>query len=66
MYRKIDDYEWEINSLRKENDDLKRRLTIMQDTIRRYQIEKQEMMKKHGITRMGPKIGVDEDVVLEN
>lgn len=59
MYRKIDDYEWEINALRRQNEDLKTRLKKMQDVIRRYQIEKQQLMKEHGITRMGPKIGVD-------
>lgn len=59
MRREIDEREVECNALRRENEDLKRRLKTMQDTIRRYQIEKQEMMKKHGITRMGPKIGIN-------
>lgn len=59
MYRKIEDIEAEANALRRQNEDLKTRLKKMQDVIRRYQIEKQQLMKEHGITRMGPKIGVD-------
>lgn len=53
MYRKIEDYESECNGLRRENKDLRNRLEKMQETIRRYQLERQELMKKLGL-RPGP------------
>lgn len=57
MRRKIEDIEAEANALRRQNEDLKKRLEKMQNTIRRYQLEKQALIKEYGITRMGPKIG---------
>lgn len=59
MYRKIENIEAEANALRRQNEDLKNRLKKMQDVIRRYQIEKQQLMKEHGVTRTDSKIGVD-------
>ena len=66
MYRKREDYESELNATRRENEDLKRRLEKMQKTIRRYQVERAEFMKEHGITKMGPKLEVKSDAILEN
>lgn len=66
MCRKREDYESELNATRRENEDLKRRLEKMQKTIRRYQVEKAEFMKEHGITKMGPKLEVKSDAILEN
>ena len=66
MYRKVEDYESELNALRRQNKDLKQRLEKMQNAIRRYQVERTEFMKKYGITKMGPKLEVKNDVILEN
>jgi predicted RNase H-like nuclease (RuvC/YqgF family) len=66
MYRKVEDYESEVNALRRQNKDLKQRLEKMQNAIRRYQVEKTEFMKKYGITKMGPKLEVKNDVILED
>ena len=49
MYRKVEDYESECNTLRRENEGLRKRLATMQDTIRQYQLEKKELQKKLGI-----------------
>ena len=66
MYRKVEETYCELNQLRRENESLKKRLKKMQEVIRRYQIEKAEFMKEHGITRMGPKLEVDNNAILEN
>lgn len=57
MYRKVEDYECELNVLRRDNEDLRKRLSIMQDTLRKYQIEKREILKKYGVKNLGPKEG---------
>lgn len=66
MYRKVEDYERELNTLRRQNKDLKQRLEKMQNAIRRYQVERTAFMKKYGITKMGPKLEVKNDAILEN
>ena len=66
MYRKVEETYCELNQLRRENESLKKRLKKMQEVIRRYQIEKAKFMKEHGITRMGPKLEVDNNAILEN
>lgn len=53
MYRKVEDYESECNTLRRENEDLRKRLKTLQETIRKYQLERQDLMKRLGL-RTGP------------
>lgn len=53
MFRKLDDCEIELNSLRRENANLKKRLNTMQETIKRYQLEKKELLSKLGINNTG-------------
>ena len=54
MYRKVEDYEAECNVLRRDNEDLRNRLARMQETLRKYQLEKRQLLEKLGIRQTGP------------
>lgn len=54
MYKKIEDTERECNFLKRQNEDLKKRLGVMQETIRQYQLEKRQLLEKLGIKNKGP------------
>ena len=65
MYRKIEDYEAECNVLRRDNADLRNRLERMQETLRKYQLEKRQLLEKLGIKQTGP-YNRDQYVILED
>lgn len=54
MYKKIEDAERECNFLKRQNEDLKKRLGVMQETLRQYQLEKRQLLEKLGIKNKGP------------
>ncbi len=54
MYKKIEDAERECNFLKRQNEDLKKRLGVMQETLRKYQLEKRQLLEKLGIKNKGP------------
>lgn len=54
MYKKIEDAERDCNFLKRQNEDLKKRLGVMQETLRKYQLEKRQLLEKLGIKNKGP------------